>query len=114
MKITTRTIGDVRILDCSGKITLDAGMLSLRDTLHDTLQSGANKIVLNLAHTKFIDSSGIGELIHTYNSVADNGGQMRLLNLTKKISDPLVITKLLTVFKAFNDEQAAISSFNQL
>ena len=114
MKITTRTIGDVRILDCSGKITLDAGMLSLRNTLHDTLQSGANKIVLNLAHTKFIDSSGIGELIHTYNSVADSGGQMRLLNLTKKISDPLVITKLMTVFKSFNDEQAAISSFNQV
>jgi anti-sigma B factor antagonist len=112
MKITTRTIGDVRVLDCSGKITLDEGMLSLRNTLHDTLQSGVNKIVLNLAHTKYIDSSGVGELVTTYNSVANGGGQMRLLNLTKKISDPLVITKLLTVFKTFNDEQSAITSFN--
>ncbi len=112
MKITARTIGDVRILDCSGKITLDAGMLSLRNTMHDELHSGANKIVLNLAHTKFIDSAGIGELITTYNSVTNGGGQMRLLNLTKKISDPLVITKLLTVFKTFNDEQSAIASFN--
>ncbi len=112
MKITTRSIGDVRILDCSGKITLDKGMLFLRDTLHDTLQSGANKIILNLGHTKYIDSSGIGELVNTYNSVTNGGGQVRLLNLTKKISDPLVITKLLTVFKSFNDEQSAIASFD--
>jgi anti-sigma B factor antagonist len=111
MKITTRTVGDVRILDCSGKITLDKGMLSLRNTLQDTLQGGANKIVLNLAHTKYIDSSGIGELVHSYNSVTNGGGQMRLLNLTKRISDPLVITQLLEVFKTFNDEQSAIASF---
>jgi anti-sigma B factor antagonist len=112
MKITTRTIGDVRILDCNGKITLDGGMLALRSTLRDTIQGGANKIVLNLAHTKFIDSSGIGELVHTYNSVTNGGGQIRLLNVSKKISDPLVITKLLTIFKTFNDEQSAIASFN--
>ena len=112
MRITSRTVGDVHILDCSGKITLDGGMLALRNTLHDTLQSGANKIVLNLAHTKYIDSPGIGELVHTYNSVVDSGGQMRLLHLTKKISDPLVITKLLSVFKSYNDEQAAVASFN--
>ncbi len=111
MKITARTVGDVRILDCSGKITLGEGMLALRNTLHDTLQSGTNKIVLNLAHTKYIDSPGIGELVNTYNSVTNAGGQMRLLNLTKKISDPLVITKLLTVFKTFNDEQSAVASF---
>ena len=112
MKITTRTIGDVRILDCSGKITLGEGMLSLRSTLHDALEGGAHKIVLNLAHTKFIDSSGVGELVTTYSSVANAGGEMRLLNLTKKISDPLVITRLLTVFKSFNDEQSAVASFS--
>ena len=111
MKITTRTIGDVRILDCSGKLTLDEGMLSLRNTLHETMQSGANKIVLNLAHTKYIDTAGIGELVNTYNAVTSGGGQVRLLNLTKKISDPLVITKLLTVFKTFNDEQSVVASF---
>ena len=111
MKITTRTIGDVRILDCSGKITLDEGMLSLRSTLHDTLQGGANKIVLNLAHTKFIDSSGVGELVHTYNSVTSAGGQMRLLNLTKKIRELLTITKLLTVFQVFDNVKAAVASF---
>ncbi len=113
MKISTRSIGDVHILDCSGKITLDDGMLSLRNTLHDVLHGGANKIVLNLAHIKFIDSSGIGELVNTYNAVTNGGGQIRLLNVTKKISDPLVITQLLTVFKSFNDEQAAIASLNE-
>jgi anti-sigma B factor antagonist len=112
MKITTRTIGDVRILDCNGKITLGEGTLFFRNTLHDTLQSGANKIVLNLAHIKFIDSSGLGELMNTYNSVTNGGGELRILNLTKKISDPLVITKLMEVFKTFNDEQAAVASFN--
>lgn len=112
MKIMTRTVGDVRILDCGGKITFDEGMLALRNTLHEALQSGAHKIVLNLAHTKYIDSPGVGELVNEYYSVTDAGGQMRLLNLTKKISDPLVITKLLTVFKSYNDEQSAVASFN--
>ena len=87
-------------------------MLSLRNTLHDTLHSGANKIVLNLAHIKYIDNSGIGELVSTYNSVTNDGGQLRLLNLTKKLSDPLVITKLMMVFKSFNDEKTALASFN--
>jgi len=100
-------------LDCSGKITLGDGMLSLRNTMHDILQGGTNRIVLNLAHIKFIDSSGIGELVHTYNTVTNGGGQMRLLNVTKKISDPLVITQLLTVFKSYNDEHAALASFGE-
>jgi anti-sigma B factor antagonist len=112
MKITTRSIGDVRILDCSGKITLGEGMLYFRNTLHNTLSSGANKIVLNLAHTKYIDQSGIDELINSYNSVTHDGGQLRLLNLTKKLSDPLVITNLMMVFKSFNDEKSALASFN--
>lgn len=112
MKITTRNIGDVQIFDCSGKITLDEGMLYLRDTLHNAMQNGAHKIVLDLGRTKFIDNSGIDELLHEHDTVTGGGGQLRLLNLTKKISDPLVITKLLTVFKSYNDEQSAIASFN--
>jgi len=87
-------------------------MLFLRSTLHDTLQSGAHKIILNLGHIKYIDGSGIGELVHTYNSVTQEGGQLRLLNLTKRISDPMVITKLMTVFKTYNDEKTALASFN--
>ncbi len=111
MKITTRTVGDISILDCNGKITLDEGTLFLRTTLHDTLQHGAHKIVLNLGHIKYIDSSGIGELVNTYNTVTHDGGQLRLLNLTKKIWDPMIITKLSTVFKTYNDEKAALASF---
>ncbi len=111
MKIETRTVGDVTILDCSGKITLGEGTLNLRNALHDVLQSGANKIVLNLAHTHYIDSSGIGELVHSYTTITSNGGQLRLLNLTKKLEDPLIITKLMTVFQSFNDERSAVESF---
>jgi anti-anti-sigma factor len=111
MKITTRTIGDVQILDCNGKLTLDDGTLFLRHMLHDALQSGAHKIVLDLGHIKSIDSSGLGELVNTHDSVTHEGGQVRLLNLTKKISDPMVITKLMMVYKSFNDEKSVLASF---
>jgi anti-anti-sigma factor len=112
MRITTRSIGDVRILDCRGKITIDAGMLFLRNTLHDTLESGANKIILDLAHTKYIDQSGLDELIHTFDSITHDGGQLKLMNLTKKLSDPLVITQLMTIFNSYNDEKSALASFH--
>jgi len=111
MKIETRTIGDVRILDCSGKITLGEGTMAVRNTVRDILKSDGKKIILNLADVNYIDSSGIGELVSTYTTVTNNGGQLKLLNLTKKIRELLQITKLLTVFQVFNDEQAAISSF---
>jgi anti-anti-sigma factor len=113
MKITTRTFGDIRILDCNGKITMDGGgTLFLRNTLHDALQSGAHKIVLNLGHIKFIDRVGMDELVNVYDLVTHDGGEVKLLNLTKKISDPMVITKLMMVFKSFNDEKTALASFN--
>ena len=111
MKIETRTIGDVRILDCSGKITLGEGTMAVRNTVRDILKSDGKKIILNLADVNYIDSSGIGELVSTYTTVTNSGGQLKLLNLTKKIQELLQITKLLTVFQVFNDEQAAISSF---
>ena len=111
MKIKARTIGDIRILDCNGKITLGEGTLSLRNTLHETLESGTNKIVLNLAHINYIDSSGIGELVRTFTTVTKEGKQLKLLNLTNKIRELLVITKLLTVFQVYENEQAALASF---
>jgi anti-sigma B factor antagonist len=112
MKIMTRTIGDVRILDCSGKITLGEGTMVVRNKVRDLAQSGVKKIVLNLADVSYIDSSGIGELVSTYTTVTTGGGQLKLLNLTKKFNELLAVTKLLTVFQVFDNEQAALASFS--
>jgi len=112
MKIEMRTIGDIRILDCSGKITLGEGTMAVRNTVRDILKDNGKKIILNLANVNYIDSSGIGELVSTYTTVTNNGGQLKLLNLTKKINELLQITKLLTVFQVFDSESAAIASFS--
>ena len=111
MKIETRTIGDITILDCSGKITLGEGTMTVRNTVRDILKANGKKIILNLADVNYIDSSGIGELVSTYTTVASSGGQLKLLNLTKKIHELLAITKLLTVFQVFENEPAALASF---
>ena len=111
MKIETRMVGDVRVLDCSGKITLGEGTMAVRNTVRDILKGDGKKIILNLADVTYIDSSGIGELVSTYTTVANSGGQLKLLNLTKKIQELLAITKLLTVFQVFDNEQSALASF---
>jgi len=111
MKIETRTVGDVHILDCSGKITLGEGTMSIRNAVRDTLKNGGKKILLNLGDVNYIDSSGIGELVSSFTTVSNQGGSLRLLNLTKKIQELLAITKLLTVFQVYDSEQAALSSF---
>ena len=111
MKIEARTVGDITILDCSGKITLGEGTMAVRNTVRDILKADGKKILLNLADVNYIDSSGIGELVSTYTTVTNGGGQLKLLNLTKKIHELLAITKLLTVFQVFENEQAALASF---
>ena len=111
MKIETRTVGDIKILDCSGRITLGEGTMVVRNTVRELLKNNDKKIILNLADVNYIDSSGIGELVSTYTTVTSNGGQLKLLSLTKKIQELLAITKLLTVFQTFEDEQAALDSF---
>jgi anti-sigma B factor antagonist len=111
MKIETRTVGDVHILDISGKITLGEGTMAVRNSVRELLKNGGKKIILNLGDVNYIDSSGIGELVSSFTTVTNGGGQLKLLNLTKKIQELLAITKLLTVFQVFNDEKAAISSF---
>ncbi len=112
MKIEMRTIGDVRVLDCSGKITLGEGTMTVRNTVLDVLKDGGKKIILNLADVNYIDSSGIGELVRTYITVSSGGGQLKLLSLTKKIQELLQITKLLTVFQVYDSESAALASFS--
>jgi len=111
MKIETRTVGDVYILDCSGKITLGEGTMAVRNTVRDILKNGGRKIILNLSDVNYIDSSGIGELVSSFTTVTNQGGKLKLLNLTKKIQELLAITKLLTVFSVYDNEQAAIASF---
>jgi len=111
MKIEARNVGDVHILDCSGKITLGEGTMAVRNTVRETLKNGGKKIILNLGDVNYIDSSGIGELVSSFTTVANQGGTLKLLNLTKKIQELLAITKLLTVFSVYDSEQAAVSSF---
>ena len=111
MKVELRTVGDVKVLDCSGKITLGEGTMSIRSNVHDLLQGGSKKILLNLADITYIDSAGIGELVRTYTTAVNSGGHLKLLNLTKKVEQLLVITKLITVFETFDKEDAALKSF---
>jgi anti-sigma B factor antagonist len=111
MKIEKRAVGDVMILDCSGKITLGEGTMAVRNAVKDILNENGKKIILNLGDVNYIDSSGIGELVSTYTTVQKNGGKFKLLNLTKKIQELLQITKLLTVFEVFENEQDAVTSF---
>ena len=111
MTFTTREVGGVTIVDLSGKITLGEGGLTLREEVHKLLAEGKKKIVLNLAEVNYIDSSGLGELVSAYTGVKNAGGELKLLNLTSKVRDLLVITKLVTVFDVKDDEAAAVSSF---
>ena len=111
MKIENRTVGDVHILDVSGKIMLGEGTMAVRNTVRELLKNGTKKIILNLGDVNYIDSSGIGELVSSFTTVTNQGGQLKLLNLTKKIQELLAITKLLTVFQVYDSEQAAVASF---
>lgn len=112
MKVKTRQVDGITILDLSGRITLGEGSVTLRDTVRDVLAKGSNKVLLNLAEISYIDSSGIGELVSAYTTVKNAGGELKLLNLTKKVEDLLQITKLYTVFDIKDDEAAAVASFN--
>ena len=111
MKIDTRTVGDVHILDCSGKLILGQGTMIVRTTVLDILKIGGKKIILNFADVNYIDSPGVGELVSTYTTVASQGGQLKLLCLTKKVQEIMAITRLMGIFQAFDDETASIASF---
>jgi anti-sigma B factor antagonist len=111
VKIDVRSVGDVKILDCSGKITLGEGTISVRNSVRDILKGGSKNIVLNLDDISYVDSAGIGELVSTYTSVVNSGGSLKLLNLSNKTHQLLTITKLLTVFDTFDNEEAAVGSF---
>src|SRR5438874_8142457 len=111
MHIEERTIGDVVVLDVKGRVQLGEGDELLRDKVNSLLNQGRKKIVLNLAQVPYIDSAGLGEVVRTFTTVSRQGGQLKLLNLTKGITDLLAITKLLTVFDTYDSEQDAVQSF---
>ena len=111
MKFTTREMNGVTILDLSGKITLGEGGATLRDEVRGIVSKGSKKILLNLGDVNYIDSSGLGELVSAFTAVKNAGGELKLMNLTKKVRDLLVITKLVTVFDVKDDEASAVKSF---
>jgi len=112
MQIEERAVGDVVVLDLKGKITLGEGDELLKDKINSLVNQGYRKIVLNLAGVPYIDSAGLGEIVRTYTTVSRQGGSLKLLNLTKRITDLLAITKLLTVFETFESEDDAVRSFS--
>jgi anti-sigma B factor antagonist len=112
MQIEERNVGDVVVLDLKGKVTLGAGDELLKDKVNSLVNQGHRKIVLNLADVPYVDSAGLGEIVRTYTTVSKNGGSLKLLNLTKRITDLLAITKLLTVFETFDAESDAVRSFS--
>jgi anti-sigma B factor antagonist len=113
MKATNRQVDGVAVVDMSGRITLGEGSVVLRDTIRDLIGKGSKKILLNLGDVTYIDSSGIGELVSAFTAVRREGGELKLLNLTKKVHDLLQITKLYTVFDIKDDEAAAIKAFGK-
>ena len=113
MKATNRQVEGVAVVDMSGRITLGEGSVVLRDTIRDLIGKGQKKILLNLGDVTYIDSSGIGELVSAFTAVRREGGELKLLNLTKKVHDLLQITKLYTVFDIKDDEARAIKAFGK-
>ncbi len=111
LDVKERQAGDVTILDLSGEVRIGDASVALREAMRKLVDSGKTKVLLNLGGVKYMDSTGIGELIANYTTLSRKGGQLKLLNLTERIQNLLVITKLLTVFDAYDNEAEALKSF---
>jgi anti-sigma B factor antagonist len=111
VKLSIRQVGDVTVIDATGRITLGEGASTFRDAVRDLASKGDKKILLNLSDVTYIDSSGIGELVSGFTTVTNHGGVLKLLGLSKRVKDLLQITKLYTVFEVFDDESTAVRSF---
>ena len=108
---TYRELNDVGVVDFDGKLTLGEGTAMLRRMVREMISGGKRKILLNLAGVSYIDSAGIGELVSSYMTVRANGGEMKLVQLTKNVHDIIQITRLFTIFDIQSDEATAIGSF---
>jgi len=111
VKLTTHQKGEVIVVVASGKLTMGEGASTLRTKIRELVASGSRRIVLNMADVSYMDSSGLGELIGAHTTVTTAGGEIKLLNLAKRVHDLLKLTKLYTVFEVFESESAAITSF---
>lgn len=111
VKLATYKVGEVALVNAAGKLTLGEGTSALRTKIRELVDGGSRRIVLNLADVNYMDSSGLGELIAAHTTVATAGGEIKLLNLAKRMHDLLKLTKLYTVFETFEDEAEAVASF---
>jgi anti-sigma B factor antagonist len=112
MEIQERTLQDVVVLDLTGKLTIGEGDELLKERISNLIQQGHRKLLLNLEGVPYVDSAGLGEIVRTYTTVSRQGGKLKLVNLTKRITDLLAITKLLTVFETYESEDEAVKSFS--
>ena len=112
MNVNVRQAGDVTILDLKGKITIGSGDVALRQAIQEVMNSGANKVLINMADVSTIDSSGIGELVSAYTTATNRGARLKLINLPAKVTDILTITQLITVFDVYDSEAEGVSSFS--
>jgi len=111
-KATVRHVDNVAIIDLSGRITLGEATGMLRDNIKNLLGSGHKNILLNLKDVTYMDSAGLGEMVGAYASVANAGGSIKLLHAQGRVKDLIAVTKLYTVFVAFDDEREALRSFS--
>jgi anti-sigma B factor antagonist len=111
MKIEKRKKNDVLILDLQGKILIGEGIDDLRESINNAIKEKEMKLLLNFAGVPYLDSTGLGEVVRSYTSVKREGGIVKIVNLTNKVRDLLSVTKLITVFDTFEDEEKAIASF---
>ena len=111
MQIDERSVEDVVLLDLKGRMTMGEGDELLKDKVNSLILQGRKKIVFNLEGVPYIDSAGLGEIVRTYTTVSRQGGSLKLVNLTKRITDLLAITKLLTIFDTYDSEADAVRSF---
>jgi anti-sigma B factor antagonist len=111
LKLHAREVKGIMIIDLSGRLVMGEACAAIRDEIRDQIAHGFNKIVLNLADVSYIDSAGLGELTATYTTAKNRGGELKLMNLTKRVHDLMQITKLYTVFDVYDDEKTAVASF---
>lgn len=113
MNITERQVGDITVLDLEGKILLGEGDVQLKQCVSDLISRGVRRVLLNCKEVPYMDSSGLGEVVRCYTAVKRAGGELKLVNLTKRLIDLFTITKLITVFETFDSEEAALKSFQK-